>query len=306
MIDQEFSPEKFIDRDAERELFNDLLKFEDARLLTIRDAGGRGKSSLLKQLRYECGYLHDPPKLVSLVLLDQLSDYTPFTLITKIKSELTEFADMVVGLDELEWRFSKFDRLNEALRTKDFTPFHTLREERRLSGDPDASPQVGGGSVTGWSPDKEDIARRECVRAFFEELKQISSTQTVIVLLDSWERSESDLREWIVNRIVRPLCFDMEGRPKNFGLVLAGRELPDFKQRMGNEDRYHRLVKSIESLGLWEEDHVRAFLQAYGYEDVSNEGDSVSFIHSRLRSGLSLIDALQLAEAVREFSDRVG
>jgi hypothetical protein len=70
---------------------------------------------------------------------------------------------------------------------------------------------------------------------------------------------------------------------------------------LGGEERYNRLVESIESLGQWEEDHVRAFLQAYGHEEVSAEDDSIHFLCSKLRSGLSLDGVLQLAEALRVF-----
>jgi hypothetical protein len=319
MTDKGFSPDKFIDREAEQELFNELLKFQDARLLTICDAGGRGKSSLLKQLRYKCGWQHDPPLLASLVHLDQLSDHTPFSLIAEIKSELTKFADTF----GLESHFTMFDELDEARSSGNFEPFRNRTPTGQTEGRIDArganirggvqsgtigtviyqhiehAQSVSAGSTEDWSATKEDIARRECVKAFFEDLKHICATQPIVVLLDSWERSNEDLQEWIVNRIVRPLCFDTDNRPDKFSLVLAGRKLPDFKQLLRDEFRHNKLVKSIESLGAWEEEHVKAFLQAYGYEDLSEEEFTVSLICSRLKSGWSLINALEVAKNLR-------
>jgi hypothetical protein len=308
-----FSPDKFIDREVEQELFvNVLLKFEDARLLTIRDAGGRGKSSLLKQLRYKSGWQQDPPTLASLILLDQLREPTPFALIEEVLKELTKRADTF----EVEMRFGRFDKLDEARKSHNFIPFRTRISSTQISGSSGGTTGLGiareysrvdaDDSPESWDVKKEDIARRECIKVFFEDLKEICATQPVVVLLDSWERSNLELQEWIINRVVRPLCFDTAGRPKKFGLVLAGRELPDFRQWLKDEEMYNRLVESIESLGQWKEDHVRAFLQAHGYEDVSAEENLVNFIHSKLRSGLTFDGALQWAEEIRQITGRVG
>jgi hypothetical protein len=117
MIDKRYSPETFIDREVEQELFNDFLKFQDdARLLTIRDAGGRGKSSLLRQFRYICGWLHQPPILACLVSLNELPNHDPFTLVTEIQEQVTIFAD-THGLDV---HFPRFDHLDAALHARDF------------------------------------------------------------------------------------------------------------------------------------------------------------------------------------------
>jgi hypothetical protein len=227
-------------------------------------------------------------------------------LIETIRLDLANFADIF----EVEVRFSRFDTLNEARLSKNFRPFRTLIFPKHVGGNSGGTTGLGnirGSSLAGaydyperWDTEKEDIARSECIRAFFEDLKEICATRPVVMMLDSWERSSSELQEWIVNRVVRPLCFDIENRSEMFGLVLAGRELPDFEQLIGDEARYSKLVISIESLGAWEEDHVKAFLQAHGYGAVSAEEDLVRVIHSRLRSGLSLDSALQFAEAARD------
>jgi hypothetical protein len=311
MTDKGFSPEKFIDREAEQELFDELLKFQEARLLTIRDAGGRGKSSLLKMLEYKCIWQHVPPTPVSLVPLDQLPDLTPFALISDIREKLSALS------------FTEFDRLNAARASRDFSRFRTP------SGPVQGSVYVDGASVSGsaigtgygmqqgeniqsfigatsdWSIEQEEIALRACVKAFFEDLKQICDMRPVVVLLDSWERSSATLREWMVNRIVLPLCFDTDNRPQRFALVLAGRELPDFKQWLGDEARYNKLVKSIESLGVWEENHVRVFLQAHGYEGLDDE--DIGYLCSSINRGtLSLESTLRLSEMLRSSSQAHG
>src|SRR5215217_3656805 len=160
MTDQEYSPEKFIDREDERLLFHQLLKFQDdARLLTICDAGARGKSTLLKHLRYECGWHHEPSKLAGLVLLNEFSDYSRFDFVTQLKKDLTDFA----GEYSLKLRFPKFDRLDRARSNSDFAPFRTLLDPD--APDPDAPTRADAGSAEGWNQYKEDTARRECVRS---------------------------------------------------------------------------------------------------------------------------------------------
>jgi hypothetical protein len=306
MIDKGFSPEKFIDREAEQELFEELLhKFQDdSRLLTICDAGGRGKSSLLKRLEYNCLWQHDPPTPVSLIPLDQLDDPTDFALVRSIRRKLGESVEDF----GLELPFTSFDQLDDARVNRDPEPFRTrtgsIQGMAYAQGATIRGGTVGGvvqqvehaehvtvGSFGGWSTEHDDMARRECIKAFFEDLKHICRVQPVVVLLDTWENSLAD-REFILNRIVRPLCFDTKNRPEKFYLVLAGREVPDFRIRL-NEAKYRKLVKSIESLGEWEERHVKDFLRAYGYENLKDE--DIGYLCSKLRSGtLSLEKALQM------------
>jgi hypothetical protein len=289
----------------EQELFDELLKFQDdSRLLTIRDAGGRGKSSLLKMLEYKCIWRHDPPTPVSLVSLDQLPDNHPFILVYDIRDKLSTL------------RFTEFDRLNAARVSRDFSKFSA--PSGPVEGRVHASGASMGGSAmvagvgmqqqgekiqnifsggSDWSAEQEDVARRACVEAFFEDLKRICSEQKLVVLLDSWERSNTRLQEWILSDLVLPHLFNIENRPQRFVLVLAGRELPDFEVRLG-EARYQRLVKSIESLGMWEENHVKAFLQAHGFEGLDDE--DVRDLCSLIKRGtLSLESALRMVELIK-------
>jgi hypothetical protein len=300
MMSKGFAPEKFIDREAEQELFEELLKFQDdSRLLTIRDEGGRGKSSLLKMLEYKCVWRHDPPTPVSLVPLDQLPDNTPFSLIKNIRD----------GLSKLP--FKKFDELDAARASRDFSKFRApsgdVRGAVNAQGANISGPSTVGGVVVqshgpthigsgDWvNAEQEVIARRACIEAFFEDLKQICSERKIVVFLDSWERSNDDLQEWILSDLILPLCFE-EDRPEQFVLVLTGRELPDFKVLLGAV-RYQRLVKSIESLGEWEENHVIAFLRVHGYEGLNDE--DIEYLCSRIKRGLSLEKALRILELIR-------
>jgi hypothetical protein len=306
MINKGFAPEKFIDRELEQEFFDELLKFQDdSRLLTIRDAGGRGKSSLLKMLEYKCIWQHDPSTPVSLVPLDQLPGNHPFVLINDIREKLSKLS------------FTEFDRLNAARASRDFSKFNAPSGPVQGSVYAHGANVSGSAMVTGvgmqqqgqniqnfigatsdWvNAEQEEIARRACIEAFFNDLKRICSEQKLVVLLDSWENSNTRLQEWILSDFILPLCFDMDNRPQRFVLVLAGRELPNFEVRLG-EAKYQKLVKSIKHLGTWEENHVKAFLQAHGYEGLNDEDirDLCSLIK---RGTLSLESALRMVELIK-------
>src|SRR5436309_2718031 len=92
MPDKRFHPQKFIDREFEQELFEELLQFKNhARILAIKDAGGMGKSQLLQKFQYRCRTAGRPRIPVSLVDLGQLPDQSPLSLVQQIEKELTAF-----------------------------------------------------------------------------------------------------------------------------------------------------------------------------------------------------------------------
>jgi len=118
---KQFDPRKFIDRDFEQELFEELLQRQDqARLLAIRDAGGMGKTQLLQQFQYRCRTVK-PRTPVSLVALDQLPDDSPLALIQQIERDLSPFAI----------EFPTFSYYEQARKAHDFS---TIRGSVDLRG----------------------------------------------------------------------------------------------------------------------------------------------------------------------------
>ncbi|MCI0338276.1 MAG: hypothetical protein L0226_11905 [Acidobacteria bacterium] len=300
----EFTPEKLIDRDAEQEIFEKLLKHEDdARLLTICDAGGHGKSELLKRLQYNCIYRFNTP--VSLIELQNLDSTSPFELISKIRGALRgDFSNL---------KFDGYDEFNNARRDQDSSKFGAYSGS--VVGSVPAQGATIGGSgniVAGvlvqnpqgpvnlppivWGPEKEESARQKCVDAFFEDLKQICREETVVILLDTWERCNTVLQKWVLDTLLRVHCFDLNRRPERLVLVLAGRteNFPDFQIRL--DKRYQLLVRSIVSFGEWDENHVKDFLSLHGYERLANNDEDVKYLCQKIRKGMSLQYALQVVE----------
>lgn len=107
---KQFNPKKFIDREFEQELFEELLAFPDAaRILAIRDASGTGKSHLLELFRYRCRVTR-PRTPVSLIDLKQLPDQSPMML---IKAAVKDLADLGVP-------FPRFTAYDNARVSRDF------------------------------------------------------------------------------------------------------------------------------------------------------------------------------------------
>jgi hypothetical protein len=92
MNDKRFNPNTFIDRQFEQEIFANLLaRTDSARVLTVRDAGGMGKSHLLEKFQHRCTTNRPERIPVSLVKLDQLPDPSPLALIKQIVQHLARF-----------------------------------------------------------------------------------------------------------------------------------------------------------------------------------------------------------------------
>ena len=102
-----------IDRDAEAELFRELLQLKDQRrLFLISDGEQRGKTTLLRKLKYQCDW--DTPRIpCALVKLDELPDNHHYALIEAIYDELE-----TAGVE-----FPQFQLNRDAIRLRNPEPF---------------------------------------------------------------------------------------------------------------------------------------------------------------------------------------
>jgi len=314
----EFDPRDLIDRHAEQELFRNLVTFKSAaRMLTIRDKGGRGKSSLLKRLRYNCQYEMMPPIPVCLIELDRMDDPSPFPFVVQV----------VEGLNIWD-RFAKFRQHNEARTLRDFAVFSSgsdmkYRESRILAnihgGANVEGPVAEEATIIGTYVDKlniqnpefteeqEQLARQKCAEAFFEDLRTICAAEPMVLILDAWERCNLELRQWIRDEFLAKHCchFDRNLRPDKLAIIVASRPYEPANTRQGlrpnefrplfkDEHDHETTVLSIKSLSEWDKEHVSAFMQNNGCPEPSEE--EISFIQSRLKVGWSLEKILTLID----------
>lgn len=151
----------------------------------------------------------------------------------------------------------------------------------------------------GWArPELERMASQRCLEAFLVDLRHAAASQPVVVLIDSYERRQRGVQEWIVNGFIRPLLFmpSIPPRAERLLVVLAGHEdkLPPFRQMLQSD--FDRSVASRKLLG-WEEEHVREFLEVHRLS--VSDGD-FEFVYSKVKQGSSIRDALKLATLLQE------
>jgi hypothetical protein len=308
-VTYEIPPEKLVDRGKELDEFLKMLSFgDDARLLTICDEQGTGKSSLLRKLEYSCKYQRRPAVPVSRVSLDEQGITSWFSLVKRIRERMRKY------------EFPNFDYLDRARVGHFWSPFRPQAPGggERIVGIVD----VGGATVSGGefagtkvqtagpvhvhaSPDvphyeqwadsgQEEQAQGQCIRAFLQDLRALADTQPVAILLDTFEAHDQveTLATDIVDELIVPLCVE-PSRPRQFLLVLAGQELPNFEALLAGE--HARVVRSRDSL-TWEDEHVRDFLILHGHDQLSDA--DVELVCERVRNGFSIARALRLAEAL--------
>lgn len=321
---RELDPRDFIDRVAEQELFRKLVMVESsARVLTICDGGGRGKSSLLRRLKYNCQYEMDPPVPSCLIELDRLHDPSAFTLTSAL---VLGFTVRGVNIGE---RFAKFNIVDQAIALRDYSLFEEGTAFRprdpRTSATASAQMVQAGGLNAGMYQNIEraenvHIAPREdfsnelkrraehrCVAAFFDDLRTVCASTRMVVLLDGWERCNLALRTWIHdemlgNHVLHP---DRNLRPEKFRVVIAGRphdppttrhglRADEFRPLFRSDEEFSATVLSRKTLSEWGNDHISQFMTLNGCPEPSEA--EVELIRQKLGLGWSLERILSLID----------
>src|SRR6185295_13645539 len=291
MSDSTFDPKKFIDRESEQGLFEDLLRYETAaRILAIRDVGGMGKSHLLEKFQYRCRTVK-PRIPISLVALDQLADFSPFSLVRMISEHLSAF-----GL-----QFENFARYENARLTGNFSVISSSiylqasnfagASEVTIAGTimKDIATVNLGGSGIRLSPEQENTAREVVVGSFFDDLQKTCSTKPVVIIFDSYDKCDSGLKKWITNHFLEKYFFSATAESK-LALIIAGQDLPPFKAKWPEED-CKRVVSSINELRRWKKRHVEKCLRVHGF---TYEQPDLDAFYRLIERGSPPSDVIQL------------
>jgi hypothetical protein len=322
---RELHPRDHIDRVAEQELFRGLVTYQSpARILTICDQGGQGKSSLLKRLEYNCEHEFRPPIPSCLVELDKLTEPSPFGFAVTVTSQFTR------GAGE---RFAEFSRLDLARAAKNFEPFEDGGDslhsrDPRVIARAEAETMYGGENIgmkvevehaekvevagrPDFTDDQQRRAKNRCVRAFFDDLRSICATEPMVLLLDGWERCNLDLRDWIFNETIgteilhdevhmRPdkLAVIIAGRPHQPGKTPHGLRVDEFSPLFDSDEELSATVLSIKSLSEWTNEHIQQFMVLNGHDEPTDA--EVHLIREQLRKGRSLEKILTIIDAIRE------
>jgi hypothetical protein len=293
-----FDPDSFVDRVAEQAIFHALLRFEDdARVLTIKDGRGRGKSHLLRLLRHQCMF-GNPAVAVSYVALDELSPCDPYSFAVAAARALSEFDGVdLPAMREVEER--RFDRRMGAL-----ADLHGRADGGSVAaGAHVAGISVGGDLVINAPAGDHDLAlqerlRDEATRAFRRDLRELSAAREVVLLVDAFEASTQELADWI-HGLLRERLEEAD----KLVLVLAGQRISTATLKLMLGARFASVVRSVDALSSWEPEHVRAVLDAHGvrhYEDAD-----VDYIVSKLAAGRPIgLTVASIVQFLREAGER--
>lgn len=268
-----FDPNKFIGREYEQGLFEELLKAEtSARILAIRDQGGNGKSLLLEKFQHRCR-TGQPRTPVSLIALDQLHDYSPLSLIKKIIEPLS-----AIGIT-----FENFDRIENARVDADFKTIRasTYFQGSNFSG---ASNMKISGTMTNLehaetvnvtnatvklTPDQERLAQDLVVRAFFNDLHTYCEKSPLVIMFDTFEKCDANLKDWIVSHFLERNFFSDSCESCLLRLVLAGKELPNFHANWSNE-ACESTLRVVNELGKWTKENVEECMRVHGFDSYES------------------------------------
>ena len=318
-------PRDHIDRQAEQEMFRTLVTYEvPARMLTICDGGGSGKSSLLRRLQYNCQREIKPSIPSCLLAMRDVS--SPFEFVSTITRDFKSIGDDVRQL------FTRFKLLDTARTSRDFAPFQSYQTPTPTTAQIYGTVRTGnvlGGSVTGvnnnnyiqhadilpatssaeFTADQDLLARECCIAAFFEDIRTICSSQPLVLLLDGWEHCGPLLQDWIRETLLQNYVFhpDPAGRPDRLTIVIAGRPYDPATQRYGlREDEFGDIfptheelemsVQTIKQLSKWDTPHIQEFMKINGRPEPTEL--DVAFLREKLEQGMSLEKAATFVQLV--------
>lgn len=268
MASVSFEKQRFFDREEQHREFARLVSLEETtRLLLVQAQKDQGKSELLRSFHYSCLHEREPSVPVSLVPLEQLTDASPIALAALIADQLAE-AGIVL---------ERFSALYAARVARDAIPFSGLAgihgemhaEGASVTGAAGGVIVQGGvhyhGEAPAWSPALDHEALKRCLAAFFEDLRAVGAKGPVVLLLDSWEECDENLRTWIAQRLTGGEGFGLLAPPSPV-VVIASRE----RAGLGwlEEPKYSGMIRTS-PIPPWEPEQVGQLLAVAGFPDVS-------------------------------------
>ncbi len=310
MTDQRksFDHRRFIDREFEQELFEELLRFSDeARLLTIGDRGGMGKSQLLQMFQYRCRTGSHPRIPVSLVDIKQLPDLSPMAFVQAVVRDLSSF-----GVP-----FPTFEQHDTARRAGDFGTIRASVYLREVSFREARNITVAGVQATiervetvqmvagtlALTAEQQETAQAVCLRTFFADLDAYATANPVVILIDTYEQCHDPrLKPWLEATLLDKLCFDRDQRPARVAVVIAGRELPDLEHYYPPAD-CEQVVRSVAQLHRWSREHVQQCMQVHGMPVTDRY---LNVFHGMAELGIPPSQIVQAIEAAERGATNVG
>jgi hypothetical protein len=280
MVAGDFDPEKYTKR-KEENLFVQLLSFSSSvRILAIKDGTGTGKSWLIRRYRQICR-TSTCPVPVGVIEFGDNQMNSAYGLIHAIAQELTKF-----GI-----KLPNYEIKNHLLHFPDTesAPIQAMVQARGVNLTKAYRPQMSGYTVnadqvetlmvvnkpTQLNNDQKEVATRECIEAFMDDLQHIAADLPIVLLLDAYEKCPDNVKEWIEESFINHMFFNNPRNNQKLALVIAGQKLPRFDDLWPTE-QYNSIVHLVEKLTRWDNDHIEDYLQRQQFPYKSTDIDTIS------------------------------
>jgi hypothetical protein len=281
------------------------------RILVVSHDSGRGKSSLLRKLHYQCEWVLNVP--AALVALDEVDAAQQFDLVEHLAEQLGAFRGV---------SFPKFDPLNRARRMRQGAAFQqSLRgivsmEQPMFLGGKQIFGQIATESIgkienlnlevrDQWSPGHEAEAQKICTEAFFADLPAISCNKPFVVLMDNVvvdKAPSSALQNWILRDLIRDRLISTVGHACHWVVVLAGHsKLGDMIRTRFAGDDAAWFSLAPDSLSGWTSEHVEEFVGMHAGPLPSPHLESIAHLIREERRPLT--EAIVIARALVRAGD---
>lgn len=237
-------PEDLINFDDQRHLFKKMLDHsQEKRLMFIQAPGGRGKTSLLRMLGFQCELEGIP--YCSIDSRGQPYDNPHFTLALAMCDQL--------GLSPRH--------LAHALQ-----PLSVYRPQAEMDDSYVVSQILAGVSVT------HDGLRQRYIKerlrdAFIADLGQLVEQKgRVVCLFDSFERVSAEEEDWLLDTLLWPAA---KGKLKGVMIVTAGHRWPTVDNWEWKQYTY--LVDSLPSMNV---EHIKIYAEKVNIKITDEEARS--------------------------------
>jgi hypothetical protein len=281
--------DRFIDRTHEQKRFGQMVACRSKRrVMTVKDASGRGKSRLLRQLRLTCQTRNVP---VCLIPLDDLNKKTAYELVEKAEAEL-----VATGLAFPTFADVQDRRLQASLGGAPVGAAHADDNKGVVAGVyAEAGSQVTffGGRVPA---DLDERMQRDAVGAFLADLQAHCDQRPVVVLLDAYEQVDGEVDVFLTGFL--SACVAHPERFDKLVVVIAGQHVPTEVLELAYMARYRHAVEAIDELSRWEREHVQQFLED---QLKSHSEMDLEYLHGKIEAeGWSIHQAKMLLLAIQQ------
>lgn len=278
MMRKDFDPRKFIDREFEQQLFENMLELASpTRILAIRDQGGMGKTQLLEKLQYRCRITRPRRVPVCLLSLDEFPSDAILPVLQSIERQLSSF-----GLD-----FHNFRRLENARLSADFLSIRSSinlegalfegTNDTRIAAMMFNTERIERMNVSishiDLTPEQDAVAQDVIIRAFYADLRRHCTQGLIVFLIDAYEKCNPGIHHWLYHDLLEQLYFHPGRHPESLILVIAGRDIPPFDMHWPIEE-CNQVVCTVQKLSRWERRHIEECLRVHGFTYEISDLDS--------------------------------